>query len=322
MTRRAMSMRRACAAVGFSALTLVAGCSGGDSIQGPGKDVDDIFWELRLDHTAVTMAVGETLQLTATPLTADGRAIANLPRPHYESVDDSVVTIDSLGRLTAKRPGYMIFVIARLTSVEDGVTNVDTVFVNINDVGTPVRSFTIQQPDSLNVAVDWWTDIMVNITDNANNSVPGVLLNFRSSHPLRAKVDPVWGSMQPKNVGPVTIYAEATIYGTKYSDSIKYNVTYPLWTTVTISNTDATVATSPSFFAMPIVQIQKGGSVDWDNRSTHAVDVTFDDPSKIDGGNIEEVPAGSGVGRTFNTPGTYHYRSTRYGSTGRVIVHP
>ncbi len=309
------------AVAGITTVALVAiGCSG-DVVTGPTRDVQDIFWDLRFDHTTVTMAVGETLQLTATPLNVAGKPMTTLARPTYHSTDTLMVQVDSLGRLTAIGSGYMAYIVATLSSPEDEVTNVDTVFVNVNDVAVTVRSFTIQQPDSANVAVGCWTNINTDILDTDNHSVIGVLVHLRSSDPLRAAVDP-YGSMEPKNVGPVTIYAEATIYGKKYIDSVKYNLTYPIDATVVFSNTDMYATNSPSYFQMPIINIVKGGSVFWYNTSTNLMDVTFDDTTNVEGGNIADIPNDDGAARVFPVPGTYNYRSTRFGSTGRVIVHP
>lgn len=297
-------------------------CSGDDSIVAPKQDVEDIFWELKLDQSVAMMSVGQTLQMKATPLNVRGVPLTDLPRPTYRSSDTSALVVDSTGLLTAKGTGFFVMVIAELTSPGDYVTNVDTAFVNVTTTPAAMGTFSIQPADSNIVAAGWWKDMTVQVSDIDGGYVPDLLVHYYTNDNKIAAIDRFYGSLEPRKPGAVTVYVESNIYGVEWRDSVVINVTYPIEASIAFLNTDPILPTSPPYNAMPVIHLMKGGTVYWDNSSTHVIDITFDNPADVEGGNIDSIPPREGGMSVFPVPGTYHYRSVKWGFTGRIIVHP
>jgi plastocyanin len=150
---------------------------------------------------------------------------------------------------------------------------------------------------------------------------PDLLVYYSTNDVTRAGIDRFWAYLDARKPGPVMVYAQTTAYGVTYIDSTEITITYPIEAMVMIyPSTD--IPTSDPYFIAPILTIQRGGTVYWINSSQREIDVTFTDSTHVDGGNIAAVPVDGAEGRTFPTPGTYDYRSVKYGTSGRIVVKP
>jgi plastocyanin len=320
---------------------------------------DRQYWQLSLNHHAVTLAKtapSNTLQLTATPLTADGTVVPNTDAVATFTVSNpAVVSVSPTGLLTAVGTGSSVTVIARLTI--GGLTLADTAIVNVNDVATPPVLTTLSiQPatsDSAKVAVGFSANIGATVQDQDSNSLTNVAVHYWSSDPTIATVSQT-GTVSGKQRGKVTLYAEATAYGVTKTDSLPYVIGAPFIATEVVSaRTPRGSLTPESYFSPDTLTVGVGAYVLWINTSGQPVDVVFDDPSAahaVDGiylfafasvygltgpynpneaGNISEFAPvdstrgnnGQGVRiRWFTQEGTYSYHSTLYNTSGAIVV--
>lgn len=185
-------------------------------------------------------------------------------------------------------------------------------------------------------------------TDADGQPINGLIVHYVSLDPSTATIDPLMGTITGLRVGEVTLVATATAYGVTKADTLPFTIGLPLGLFVQPEvRVDAHGDTIVAFPTAPTL-LAAGGDVMWFNTTGLPVDVTFDDPTDVrqdDGmcamgegtpyvdvvcgeGNIalwypgppgDDVLLGARL-RRFPVPGTYHYRSTRYGTTGTVIV--
>jgi hypothetical protein len=230
----------------WGTVLLVAGC-GGDTT---GPSSRSLYWQLQLNHHAVTLATVapyDTIQLTATPLDVTGAPIATTVQPVYTTSDTSI-TIDSTGFVRVHRTGSSklnITVVAKLVvGGPTGSTLVDTAVVNVvNVTGTiPTLDSLLLRPvvgDSARRAVidtagkagvSQTLDSMV--AKMGETKIVDAMVHYASSDPLIASFASPNTAGTPKvnanAPGVVLLTAEATVYGTTRVDSLWYTVGYPL----------------------------------------------------------------------------------------------
>ena len=122
-------------------LPLALGCGSDHLTPAQPIDPEALFWDLELNHRAVTLSTTapyDTLTLTATPRNHAGETLAGVPAPRYTTSDDSRVLVTPEGVLVALKsttPYQPVGVTARLTM--DGMTHAATVIVKVVDDPAP-----------------------------------------------------------------------------------------------------------------------------------------------------------------------------------------
>ena len=333
---------------------VAAACSDTQNTTAPAPDTQ--YWALRLNHHAVTLAVAappyDTITLAATPLTYAGTALSTTTAPTYVISDTTVLTINSAGLVTTKQAGQVTV----LATLKIGrLTLADTGTIVVNAVTPPLPVFTTFSllgtfPE---IAV-FGTFITPSTLDADGNPIPNAAVYFRSSDSTAASIDQ-YGNVTPNKPGPVTFYAEATIYGVSKVDSLSWTVPQPFITyDIILPRTPVNSTTPVSYFTPGTVDIQAGGFVIWLNQSGQNADIVFDDSSAVGSvdpntwewifqglynigtpanpdtsGNVVAFAAEDstsftdGVGvriRYFANSGTYPFHSALYGTAGVVVV--
>ncbi len=324
-------------------------------------DPGQLYWALRLEQRAVTLSLHppyDRLRLVATPVTGSGAVLSDAPRPHFYSTDVERVQVDSMGLLRAIKVGKGIAVVA--VDTVDDIVHADTVWVNVNDVTDPpvLAALAIEPvPDSAKYALggsvlDLFSGVLphltVRATDGNGTEIPiaSLAVAYASTDTMVATIDRQ-GVITPQRVGQVTFIASATAYGVTKADTLPFTIGLPLVVQLTIqTRVDMHGDTVAVFPSAPAV-IGVDGDVLWINQTTVPVDVIFDDPTNVAqddvlcalfgslapeavcrSGNIaawrydSTDPTPGWRFRQFRVPGTYHYRDTRSGATGTIIVKP
>jgi hypothetical protein len=182
--------------------------------------------------------------------------------------------------------------------------------------------------------------------DANGNVISGLVVRYMSSNAAVAAIDPLTGEITPNQVGAVTFTASATAYGISKADTLPYIIGLPLLIEENPNLQVDSHGDSVMVFTSPVT-VGVGADVIWNNPTNRPLDVTFDDPTNVaqddllcgaltgspyeiiacGHGNIDRWTADPGGDATFSirvrqfrVPGTYHYHSTLYGTTGTIIV--
>jgi plastocyanin len=270
------------------------------------------YWSLTASDKAVVLAVGETLQLSATPHYYSGAAIPDLPAPTFTSQDPGKVMVDANGVLHAVDVTGGVQVVASLQA--QGMTHTDTINVAVTQTATPIATFSIHPvpPDSAVVATGSYLFFNPIIRDADGNDLFGIPVSIQSTDSSR--ITPFFGTWSVLGLGSVSMIATTNAYGVRWKDSVEYRVTYPTFGTVTIDS-------AISAFKPAGVKIVAQGTVMWTNASLTPASVTFDDPTHVDGGNIVTIAPGESASRTFPTAGTFTYHGSTAALSGKVLVY-
>lgn len=275
-------------------------------------DPATFFWSLTASDRAVALAVGETLQVSATPRYSSGAAIPNLPAPTFTSQDPGTVSVDANGVIHAINVTGGVQVVAALQA--QGMTHTDTITVAVTATATPIATFSIHPVPPASAVVATGSPLFVNptIRDADGNDLFGIPVNIQTTDSSR--ISAMFGLLFARGIGPVGVIATANAYGVRLRDSVEYTITYSTFGSVTIDSATSTFAPSG-------VKIAAGGSVTWYNASLTPASVTFDDPTHVDGGNIDSIAPGESVSRTFSTAGTFTYHGSTSALSGKVLVY-
>ena len=328
--------------------TVLIGCSGDTANNPTSPPASQTFWALQLNWHAVNLALAapyDTVQLTASAISATGTPLAEAGRVHYTS-SDSTVTVDSTGLVTARYLTSQKLIIASLTI--QGVTLTDTAYVQVTPLPiAQLSGFSIQPMpdgiDSAKIALDRGGEVIpvyatIATGDAATDTVCNVnacslLLDFRSSNPDVATIDQ-FGNLATVRPGSVTLYASTLAYGVAKRDSLSFVVGYPVAIGTyrnriySIFKTGAGGQGLSVTFVPDTLIIGVGGQALFWNNSDTPIDVAFDDSVAILNANVhiaDSVDAVSSTGNvsnwaTFPVPGTYTYHSPTYGASGTIIV--
>ncbi len=338
-------------------LLLHLGC--GDQIATPRMEKPtQLPWSILLNHRAVTLstvAPYDTIKLTGALLNPFGSDLAAFPAVTFHTIDKEIeVTID--GTLTAKSAVSEARVIASATYAN--VTITDTVLVRVTTAISPqpLGSLVFTRVDGDTVQAKnggggWGEPTLpgspIRAIDQVGNLISSPLVIYWTSDGNVVQVlNRKLSNLVAMNRGLVQLYVEGTVYGVKKRDSIPVLVRDSYFTTVNIKKrTPVGSVLSEAYFEPSEQVIGAGGVILWVNTFKDLpTDITFTDSSAVspltkvpgafvfggygivagEGGNIAEFVKTTGVaggrGRRFYTPGVYHYRSVRYGTTGRIVV--
>jgi hypothetical protein len=351
----ATGLARQCRRVATVALGVVCvmSCGTDDVATQPTTDAGSLFWALTLDHRAITLSTTapyDTIQLTATPRNASGVALSGLGPVTFTSTDLARVQVSVDGAIQAIAPGSGILVIATLQA--GNATHADTVIVSVtqDSAPSPIASLSIHiaAPDSAKIAMQTVESKFLPATSHDANgdSIADLIVDFRSSNREIATVDRRTGELRGILPGTVKITATATVYGVTRADTIAFTVGYPIkWGTFVVPV--VTGGTIVDEFQPSEIRVGVGAIVSWSfDAGVTGTDVTFEDPSTIaedttdppffggftGAGNISATTEcldgldlfsrliACNRARVFTAPGTFEFRSTLTGVTGRVIV--
>ena len=191
--------------------------------------------------------------------------------------------------------------------------------------------------------------LLTRMVTSTGDPISGLLVSYKSLDPTVAQTNGCGAFGDPFEVAPVRpghvkFVAQTTAYGIKKVDTVSYTITYRVAQGIDIQETG---------FTPSEVVLATHGTALWFNDVVDSAGVTFDDPAAAaeppagvcgvpeffgappapycGTGNIAAFPGGNGFpftadgnfavrARQFNTAGTYSFRNTRTGATGRVIV--
>jgi plastocyanin len=323
-----------------------------DAVEPIVTDPTTAYWSLELDHRAIamsTVAPHNTIQLTAVPRSPSGAALEGLPAPRYASGNTDALTVSSTGLVTARSPAFGVPIVATLTA--GGITHVDSAFVQVvPDPAPTVASFSIAPlpGDSAKWAITGlFGEPIKTLTPVVLDPLGTPLfvpVHFRSLDNTVSRIDPRSGALAPVRRGTVTFIASTTAYGTVMADTLPFTIGAPL---IAVFHVERAPGGSATRFNPSRITVGSGALVLWENATGIATDVTFEDPASAEAvpewedcaigmpcepGNIPEFTAHPGSEdpfdlivngrrlRRFSAPGTYTFRSTRFGTTGTIVV--
>ncbi len=348
--RRRLAIRPLLA--GATALALLAAGCAPDAAVAPPPLINDpnMYWALTLDHHAVTMstvAPYDTIHLTATPRTSDGTPIDTLPAPTFTSLDLERAEVSADGLVHVIEIGNRIPVVATL--LVGNLRHADTAFINVTDATSPpvLDTFSIHPvpPDSAKTGVAKLIQSRATTADGT--PITGLSVYFTVSDFTTASIDRVLGRLSPVRAGEVTVIASATAYGVTKADTVRYRIGNPVTAFVSVAAMRDASGRAINGFKPNSLLIGPGGTVTIANQTGVATDLTFDDPTNIvpdsaycvppytalapalcAGGNVDAFAkdANDPYGltalrvRRFPVPGTYHYHSTIFGTSGTIVV--
>ncbi len=301
------------------AVSVMVGCSAESATQPTLRS----FQGLSLTPRVANVAIGETLQLVANPLDANGAPLTNLPAATFTSSDSTVATVGADGVVTGAGVG-----LAEITAkvADDNLAYTAVSPVSVNTAPITLGTFVVT-PDTLTVATGSFVSFSGSATDTSGAPVAicdqaarltqnCVAAAFRSTDLTKAGQQ-FKNSFLAISPGTTQIIAEVASGGVTVVDTAMMAVTYP-----TAVEMDASFDSNFGFFFFPgSVVLAAGGTVTFCNFTLppKAFDITFADPSAVPDGNVPAFDTGC-FDRTFPTSGTYPFTSTTNGVTGTVVV--
>jgi hypothetical protein len=271
---------------------------GGDSTA-PHRDPAQVYWQLTLNHEAITLAMAapfDTVQLEATARLFSGTVHPIEPSVTYSVAgNDTSVIITPDGLLTAHVPTNGVTVYA--TGKVGNITLKDSVRVVVNAIPVipappMLGGIKLQLDGAPNLTVDCsriesilslpWVTLTAQPLDQATNPIPNTAVSLSSSNPDVFTVSRYTGEITMSCVQPgrVMLYATTTVYGVSTRDSLEVLVTHPSVRQVELLSPDRNTPSAPCTFAVKDVTIVAGGIVHWSNFVGCAIsDIMFDSPS-------------------------------------------
>lgn len=335
---RLIAGRRARAMTVTAVLALIAACTGGDSVTQPQNRTDTMPWALDLNYDAITMAVGEVVQLQATPLKLDGTPLTGIAAPTYTTSDTSV-KVNAAGELTASLPRPSVSVFARIRSLEGNWTVADTVRVMI--VAAPIAFATFDMRLShppvvpANDANDGLEarrfrfdaklyDALGNVVRGTAGDTIKPMTYYAASVPKNVyDITTPWSPLGfARNLGDVTVRGTSRIFGVNYEDEVSFRITYPDSAVLNIYRVSSILNPSPSMMSQTNLTILRGGKIGFRSLNpTETVPIVFADTVGVVGGNIPAVPNTPAIRIvTFPNLGQFAYTSPKgFGGTITVV---
>jgi hypothetical protein len=291
----------------LGAVISAIGC-GGDNATAPILDEAHAYWTLQLNENAVVLALTapyDTIQLTATPLSALGTPIERNGSVTYRATDSSV-TVSPTGLVTAHyvtRVNRTTDIIAALRDSVQGVTHEDTVRFVVTATPNPPVTFSMQPADGdsakrpLNTSFAW----PVRSTNAAGTSLCSTTrctlsVNYRSSNPAVADINAKTGAVSTtKDTGQVVFTARTRAYGVSLRDSVIFRIGFMTKFNIIVGKRDGTFFSSPIFLPKSITLgvgsvvnfLIIGGNDNGDQvpvymNGTGPVTITFTKPETVD----------------------------------------
>jgi hypothetical protein len=334
---RSIAGRRARAMTVPALLALIAACTGGDSVTQPVNRTDTMPWALDLNYDAITMAVGEVVQLQATPLKVDGTPLTGIAAPIYTTSDTSV-KVNATGQLTASLPRPSVSVFARIHNLEGNWTVADTVRVMVVTQPFDFETFDMRLSHPPVVPANDANDIDARrfrfdakLYDALGNVVRGTagdtirpMTFYAASVPKNVyDISTPWSPFGfARNIGDVTVRGTAHIFGADYEDEVAFRITYPDSAVLNVYRVSTILNPSPSMMSQTDLTILRGGKVGFRSLNpTDTVGIVFADTVGVIGGNIPAVPNSPTIRIvTFPNLGQFTYTSSKgFGGTITIV---
>lgn len=264
------------------------------SLGPPLADSSMAYWDLTLDHHAVTLstvAPYRTLPLVATPRNIRQEPLAGFPAPTYVSENPERVVVTSDGTLIAMAPtapGTHVTATATLTA--ENLKHTDSVLVRVVDTppSSVLGSLSVQPipPDSAKIAAQTgWTRayyrLPLRALDTLGAPIADVLVAFRSSDRRIAAIDST-GLVEGLLPGWVNLSAATTAFGITKADTLRFRIGLPI-----LSGFNLQVrrdGTPGSVLQERELTVGLGAVIYWQAVNGDArtdADITFTDPTHV-----------------------------------------
>ncbi len=314
----------------------------------PVAPTEEVLHEIVLSPNVLTMAVGDTMRITATPRNILGDTLPVDPSEpvQWSTLDNDIVSVDANGVITA-RASNDNFVNVTATWHHGGVTRSATVSINVTAIRYSVAHFALIPRDSARAGVGFpmfvpMTYLEIGTVDAEGESSLAPAVGFEFHDTLGQMIPNGFGgvNLQYESVGRYSIstwgsertygkfwvIAYATMYGVPVRDSIAFVGLYSTDVSIEITQ-DPVTGVLTSSMQGGSAQLQPCAFVSFVNSSQTPLDIVFDDPSQAKGcttaddtskGNILGIGYGEGGIRQFPVVGTRTW-SARNATTGAVI---
>jgi hypothetical protein len=334
----------------------LAACMNSDAIVKPIGAPGSATWRIQFNHDAVTMAVGQTIQLQATPVTVLGEPVNPVPPMTWSSSNVPVASVDQDGTVHADAVGSNVLIVATVHDSTNTISRADTVLVNVTATADPLTSFgyvvtpgTALDSGRVGAGVSVIIPLPVAAEGVSGNPVNVAYRQWLGSSSVGfARFYGVSG-IQPLDTGRVVLYARTFAYGTEYVDSLAFtvapaiNVVVQVYDQTTLqgllSSQPGYVMLTPTEYNLRIlpanVTVRRGGTVMWQNLAnlyTGGGAIPEDKLPKINFESLDGVvpaenvicaayPAPQAM-RQFTKVGVYKWTNPASGQTGTITVTP
>lgn len=303
---------------------------------------EDILKRIHVSPTAVVMAVGDSLQASASAENLLGD-ILSIPVDNpitWSTGERDLATVDSTGKIKAVASTGEQFVSIYARWSHNGYTDSTEVMVNITPTRAELTSIRISPKDSTRTAWDpdldifslsslsvmayqdgntQWGRVRVPVTFDPSYSFNDVWLAYFGTVLAALGVEPY--VIMSNIIGDYWLYAKANVYGVDMEDSIKMTGLYPAAVSIKVS-VDSFSSSVITTHTGTIAKVQPCAKVKFINDTQKPVAVEFSDPLKADGcvagdpaGNIASISPGQTVFRKFSSTGLIQW-SLRNPDTG------
>jgi len=309
---------RARAATACTALTLVlAACGGTDSpFTVYPKPPDGMLWTLRADQQAVTLAVGETQQLTAKAFLSSGASASETPAVSYVSTNPLKVDVTATGLVTANgETSSPVPIVATIQTPR--LALVDTIWVGVTTTRMPIKTFTLHNgdPAGIRFAQGDYVPIPITVVDSSDNDLSYDLsIKYTTLSPSMLAIYGTY--VNAVSSGKTKMVASTTSYGKTFIDTVDVTIGYPTTAYEYCYNNGA----GGCRWGVPLMAVAVGGTVYFYNFTPTPMTLVFDDPSVVPGGSVT-INNGTSKPVAFPTAGTYTFKNPN-GGNGTIVVLP
>lgn len=337
-------------------VTLLAACIDSDAVVEPQGAPGEVTWRIRFNHDAVTMAVGQSVQLVATPITVSGAAVDPVPVVTWSSTSVPTARVDQDGTVHADAVGSNVSIIATVRDSANNISRADTVLLNVTATADPLTSFGFMVTpgtalDSGRVGAGVSVIIPVPVVAQGTSGSPVNVAYRQWFGESSMGIARFYGAIgiQPLDTGRVVMYTRTFAYGTEYLDSLEFtvapavNVVVQVYDQTTLqgllSSQPGYVMLTPTEYNLRIlpanVTVRRGGTVMWQNLAnlyTGGGDIPEDKLPKINFESLDGVVPAENVicaaypqpqaMRQFTKEGVYRWSNPSSGQSGTITVTP
>lgn len=285
------------------------------------QDPEEVYWRLNVDSRAITIALGESDTIVATPIRRNGERVPAESEATFNWTDSTAIDISEDGVITGLRvaPTYTK---VHVRQTIDHITHENVVLVNVTAQRRTFKSLNIgpmQTGPTLDTLVRLGGSPMLLVFDarDSNNApIMDIAVDVRATDTIQAKFMGFPGPGAPgvlfgHRYGVATLIAQSKSYGVFMTDTLNVPVLYPTSGNLVVD----TARKSPSARE---IRISKGGTVNWTYSGVDSIQIVFDNPEDVTGGDI--APFAGFVSRTFPVSGRYPYRIVPLDERGVVVV--
>lgn len=287
-------------------ITALVACS--DELSLNRTQVDKMLWSLSHDIKAATIAVGDTLKVSATPRNYKGDILEG--RPVFRSSDSRKAVVDSItGVVTAVEASGSILIISSITI--DDLTTGDTTTLAITATRNYLKSFSLMKLSPDTVAMSTTMPVMAMATDSNNFPVSGLPLSVQTND--KTIGTQLYGSpiIQTLRPGKLLVIGSTLHHGILHADTLAFTVVYPVTGTITLVNNAPDGA----------IGVGVGAVITWRNNTAADTEIEFlNDVENIQGGNITNLLVSASQSRKFLAPGVYRWKSSTGPQKGVITV--